>query len=110
MGLAIGQPAKQRRSHINGGRTFDIYSVTFDSSYPTGGESLVAADLDLDSIELVIAPSASGYIFEYDYSAHKLKALYGDNNNASDGPLIEVPNTTDLSAISTRVLVIGAKA
>ena len=46
MGLAIGQPAKQRRSHINGGRTFDIYSVTFDSSYPTGGESLVAADLE----------------------------------------------------------------
>jgi len=109
MAVAITQPAKQRRVNLNGGRTFDIFAVAFDSSYPTGGESLTAANLDLDSIELVLAPPSGGYVFQYDYTAHKLMAYYG-NYDAADGPLIEVPDTTNLSTISTRILVIGEKA
>jgi len=92
-----------------------VKTIAFDSSYPTGGETLGtaataaagAAALGLSTILFLHASSTSGYMFEYDY-AGKLLAYYGDNNNASDGPLIEVPNTTDLSALtSVRVLAIG---
>ena len=109
MAVAITQPAKQRRVYLNGARTFDIFKVAFDASYPTGGEGLTAANLDLDSIDLVIAPPAGGYVFEYDYTNSKLLAYYG-NYDAADGPLIEVPNATDLALIATRILVIGEKA
>lgn len=83
--------------------------VAFDSSYPTGGEALTAADLGFEDAAanlIVHVPMKSGYMFEYDGTNAKIKAYYGDNNNASDGPLIEVPNTTDLSAL-TDVLVIA---
>lgn len=85
--------------------------ISFDSSYPTGGESLTAADLGFEDNAanlIVLVPSKSGYVFEYDGANAKIKAYYGDNNNASDGPLIEVPNTTDLSAITdVRVIAFG---
>lgn len=53
--------------------------ITFDSSYPAGGESLTAADLGFTAIEpyakivqLVATPSG-GFGFEYDFSNAKLK-------------------------------------
>ena len=77
-----------------------IGTVAFDSSYPTNGEALTAATLGLQDLRFVHFSANSGYVFEYDYTNSKVKVYYGDNNNASDGPLIEVPNTTDLSALS----------
>lgn len=85
----------------------NIVKVTFDSSYPTGGEALTAAQLGLNKVVHVAPAPASGYVGEYDLTNSKLKAYYGDNNNASDGPLIEVPNTTDLSAVVMYLVVIG---
>jgi hypothetical protein len=41
MGLTV-TPVKV---FVNGDRKEAFYDVTFDSSYPTGGESLTAADL-----------------------------------------------------------------
>lgn len=82
--------------------------VALDSSYPTGGESLTAAQLGLTDIQTLNAASSGGYTFEYDDTNAKLKAYYGDNNNASDGALIEVPNATDLSAVTNvQVLATG---
>lgn len=40
-------------------------------------------------------------------SAPKLVAYMGDNNNASDGPLIQVADTTDLSSIVCGIQVTG---
>lgn len=84
-----------------------MVKVTFDSSYPTNGEALTAAQLGLNKVTVVIPLPAAGYVGEYDLTNSKLKAFYGDNNNASDGPLIEVPNTTDLSAVSMYLVAIG---
>lgn len=84
------------------GDEYETYkTVAFDSSYPTGGEPLTAADLGFSVAprDVRIEPKG-GYVFEYDRTNSKVLAYYGDNNNASDGPLIEVPNTTDLSAIT----------
>jgi hypothetical protein len=89
-----------------------VKTVAFDSSYPntggTVGEPLSASDLGLSTALFVVAQPTAGYVFEYDYSASTLKAFYGDNNNASDGPLIQVPNTTDLSAVTgVRIFAVG---
>jgi hypothetical protein len=76
-----------------------VGTIAFDSSYPTGGEAL-----DIGSASEVIlhvqAGPKSGYVFEFDYANQKLLAYYADNNNASDGALIQVPDTTDLSAVT----------
>jgi hypothetical protein len=50
-----------------GNRTFVTGTIAFDSSYPTGGESLAAADLGLAKIDF-IQVSPKGFLFEYDYT------------------------------------------
>lgn len=82
-------------------------TVTFDASYPTGGEAFTAAQLGLTSVRRVrFYPGQAGTgtdsyvpVWNQSTSAPKVLAFMGDNNNASDGPLIEVANTTDLSTL-----------
>lgn len=50
--------------------------ITFDSSYPTGGEALAPSAFGLNSISLLLAETAAGYMFHYDYTNSKLKAYY----------------------------------
>lgn len=87
----------------------NIVDITFDSSYPTGGESLTPAQCGMDSEILAVLPELgdTGYAVRYDRANEKLMAYMGDNNNASDGPLIEVADTTDLSTLDVRIVVIG---
>lgn len=78
--------------------------IALDSSYPTAGEALTVPGMERVDVLLAqpggAAASGAGYKPEWNESAQKLTMFYGDNNNASDGPAIEVPNTTDLSAIT----------
>lgn len=91
-----------------GGVQVRIYEVAFDSSYPTGGESLTPAMFGLNTIDFLLAEPAGGYTFEFDHANSKLIARQGDNDNLGDAPSVEVANTTDLSAVTgIRVLVIG---
>lgn len=89
-------------------------TVTFDSSYPTGGEAFTAAQLGLTSLKNVYASaglgsSTTGYVpvWNRSVSSPLLLVLMGDNDNASDGPLIEVANTTDLSGFVCQVEAVG---
>lgn len=82
-----------------------IKDVTFDSSYPTGGEPLVAADLGLTSILRLIASPAAGYVFSYDHTNGKLIAYRG---GATGAVLAEESNATNMATIKTRVLARGA--
>jgi hypothetical protein len=50
-----------------------VLDVTFDASYPTGGESLTADDLGVDPV-FVIAEPTDGFAFEYDKGNEKLIA------------------------------------
>lgn len=74
-------------------------TAAFDASYPTGGESLsgLAAACGLSLINDAKFFPHEGFVFEWDSANAKVLAYYGDNNNAADGALIQVPNTTDLS-------------
>jgi hypothetical protein len=55
---------------------------------------------------IVVDQGVSGYVFQYDQSAEKLVVMYSDNNNASDGPLIEA-STVAIAAQTLEVEVIG---
>lgn len=48
--------------------------VSFDSSYPTGGESFTAANLGLRTIDLMLVQQTKGLVYEYDYTNSKLLA------------------------------------
>jgi hypothetical protein len=83
-------------------------TVTFDSSYPTGGEAVTAGSFGLSEIEflLVIGTRGSGYVVEFVPSTSKLKALWVDTT-VDGAPLAEVANTTDLSAVVADVIAFG---
>ena len=104
MGLSI---SIVRRTVI-GNMRMVIATVDFDSTYPTGGESLTLTDLGLNNIEFIMAEPNSGYVFQYDHANQKLKAYYGNYDQSSDGALTEVANGGDLSSVTgVRVIAIG---
>jgi hypothetical protein len=87
-----------------------VKKVTFDSSYPTGGEPLTASDLGLSTVLAAWPGPSAGYVFEYDITNAKLKAYRQKDPAAAGGAdiaLPEVGNTTDLSAVSCYMLVLG---
>lgn len=77
-----------------------VGTIAFDSSYPTGGEALDLGANAETILHIQCNTSSGGYVFTFDYANQKLLAFYSDNNNAADGPLIQVPDTTDLSAVT----------
>lgn len=92
---------------VSGNKKVRVYDITFDSSYPAGGEPLTASDVGLKKIIYASHGTArnatTGALpVTYDYTNSKLIAWYGDNNNAADGPLIENA-TADISAYSVRL-------
>lgn len=81
-------------------------------SYTTGGDTgLQAAYRALGvaqsgrTIVSVQAVDAKGYSIGWDSALGKLKLYQGDNANASPAPSTQVPNATDLSAVSFRLLI-----
>lgn len=76
---------------------------------PAGGIPLNKGKLGcpviIESLKIV-DQGTSGYVFNYDQSAEKLVVLMGDNNNASDGPLIEA-STVAIAAQVLEAEVIG---
>lgn len=48
--------------------------LSFDSSYPTGGEAFTAANLGLKTVDLMLVQQTKGLVYEYDYTNSKLMA------------------------------------
>ncbi len=59
-----------------------IGTIAFDSSYPTGGESITADDLNLDVIRNFTVEANSGYLFEYDKTNSLMKVYYPSGSPA----------------------------
>ena len=60
--------------NTSGSKRTVIGTIAFDASYPTGGESLTAANLGLGTIDQLRVFPKNGYVFEYDYTNSKLLA------------------------------------
>lgn len=91
---------------------FDVISFALDSSYPTGGETglqaKVKAALGRDVTILgFICQDCAGYFVTWDPTDSKVKVYYINNDGGSDGPMIEVPNATDLSAVTVKGILIS---
>ena len=109
MALSIGTPYEQDLSKPSPqpntlGHKLVAVQITFDSSYPTNGEALVASDVGLNEILAVFSEPKGGYNFVW--AAGLLEAFWVDTT--TDGaPLAEVANTTNLSAITAWLLILG---
>jgi hypothetical protein len=91
---------------VMGDLNYAILDIDFDSSYPTGGESLTANDVGMDAIHFLLAEPTSGYVFEYGSAV--LLAYYVDNDGAADGAMIQVANATNLSSVANvRTFILG---
>src|SRR3990167_9886713 len=66
--------------HLAGNRRVANITVAFDYSYPTGGESLTAADVGMRVIEKVQVQPDNGYNFEFDYT-NNLLLVYKDQSS-----------------------------
>lgn len=104
-----------KKSHALGDLKYQVFDVTFDNSYPDGGEPVAKADFGLDVgigfiPDFVAVKAGAGdtaFAGHYDATAGTLQLFYGDNNNASDGPLIELPDTTSAASYVARLIVVG---
>lgn len=88
---------------VPGAGRITVTDVTFDSSYPTGGESLTAADLKLTQVDFAIATvkvAGTGSVtnVRYDVANQKLLAY---------AAAAQIANATDLSAVSATVVAFG---
>lgn len=76
-----------------------VADVTFDATYPAGGESLTAADLGFTSLEALLASESTGtHMVVYDYTNSKLRLF--------DTPGTEEV-TADQSSTVVRVFAVG---
>lgn len=84
---------------------YRLVDVTLDSSYPTNGYALSAAQLGLSKVRAVIVAShPAGYVLEYDAANSKLKVY---RTNVTGAQLGEVPAATSLTGIVVHLLVYG---
>lgn len=86
-------------------------TITFDSSYATGGESLTPANIGLGTIErITFNHGEDGYVFKYDYTNQKVMA-YRTATLTPTGT-ISAPTFTGsaLAAHAHNILVKGSAA
>lgn len=83
--------------------------ITFDASYPTGGEAVTLTQLGLNRLDWLDVTTVDGYVPAWDgsTSAPKVKLYFVDTAFVT-GPLIEVPSTTNVSTTTVRFTAIGA--
>lgn len=84
-------------------------TLTFDSSYVTGGEPVSLTALGLYMMtDLAVRPAGldatHAYVASWDGNqlSPKVKLFQGDNPNAAAAQLIEVPNATNVAAVVAR--------
>lgn len=80
-------------------------TVTFDSSYPTGGEAIAASDFSsVGSVDSLVVSQTTVAGIDAVYSGGKI-LLYDEDNTS--GIAAQVADTTDMSATAVDVVVIG---
>ena len=95
MALTVGTPVIIK----TGNKKETLTSVTFDSSYATGGETLAVSQLGLTYADSVLTFPAVGYTFAYDAANGKLMAYSTAATQAASG--------ADLHTVTAQVLAIG---
>ena len=105
--------------HIIGDFDLRVFDVTFDNSYPDGGEPVTKANFGMETAIgfipafLAVKPGTGDQAFtgRWDPVAGTLQLFTADVNNAADGPLFELSAAgiaiTDASTYVARIVVVG---
>ncbi|UCG88880.1 MAG: hypothetical protein JSW71_10225 [Gemmatimonadota bacterium] len=108
MALTIAVHGLPEGSIDLGGLKVVFGTITFDASYPTGGEALVPGDFGFVREIYALFVDAGGVVCKYDAANDTLMAYWCDYDAVADGVLIEVGNTEDISGLGAlRFLAIG---
>lgn len=85
---------------LNTNYRMELRFMAFDSSYPTGGEAMLAADYGsiINPIAVLFFP-AQGVIFEYVASTRKVKA-YGVDPAAAGGAVVAFPEIASTGSLA----------
>lgn len=123
MALTITQT---KRNSVSGSKITSYVNVTFDNSYPAGGEAFDATTYGVgtpDSVDIrCTTPLASNVVIRYDATNKKLQA-YGSTTEASGAEvaapaavgaggmaLLELANTSALLAgLVTEITITGGR-
>jgi hypothetical protein len=86
---------------IGGSKRLFWGKATMSSSYATNGDTVDApGDLGYEFAQM----TGEGYVLKFDQPTQKVKAF---RQTAATSALVEVPNTTNLSAVVADFLAIG---
>jgi len=111
--VALAISVVKKAGDVQGGVRVAYVDVTFDSSYPTGGEPLAPADVGLSQITFVsdeLAKNAAGTLgipVRYDYVNKKLQGYEYNGAAAGLARLQELANAFDASLFTVRLKVEG---
>lgn len=78
-------------------------TIAFDSSYPTGGESLTAANVNLNVIKDLSAQPSGGLIFSYDMTNKKLLAYQPTGGGGTNPTTLQAPKVSGGAASASAV-------
>jgi hypothetical protein len=92
---------------VPGNRKVVHGTVTFDSSYPTGGEAISLADLGLGRLDWLETISTDGYLPAWDGSTSEPK-IKMFRQTAATGALAEVASAVNLATAVVRFRATGA--
>lgn len=85
-------------------------TITFDASYPAGGEAFDGNDIGLPTLEsLSFNQGEDGFVFHWDATNEKIVVFGQEPTNATAGVigLSEVAAATDLSAVVVEYIAVG---
>jgi hypothetical protein len=94
-------------SHQARGLEIVFGTITFDSEYATGGESVTFPGVATAGIAAVFIQNKSGYSFEFDKTNSKALAYYCELSAGTDGVQIQVASSVDLSAVTADFMLLG---
>ena len=63
------------KQDVFGNKRYHRVKITFDSSYPYGGEALTARQCGMSNIDSIILEPAKGFRFEFDHTNSKVQVF-----------------------------------
>lgn len=107
MALTYVGRKKDNLHGTQGGFRVWMGTITFDSSYPTGGEAVTAADFGMSAIHTMIISSTdeAGISARWDHANLKIKLFDEDNTSGVEA---EFANTGDASGVVVEAVVFGS--
>jgi hypothetical protein len=108
--VSTGTNPGRNGPNVMGQRKTAVLRLSFDDSYPTGGEAIAFSQYVDFTPDMVFVsqrlPVDVAYVFTYDHAGQLLQAFWVDTS-VDGAALAEVADETDLSAVVVDVLLIG---